>query len=1031
MATRNIRPFVHLRVLSSYSLGLGLSTPDDICRHARRVGYEAVALTDLSGTYGFVEFHRAAREVGVKPIYGTLLYLDWSNPPSPDDPVQSLILLALDRTGLRNVCAAATISATHRERGDGVHADDLEGHGDGVVAIAGLDLERPIVGVRNQLLPLREIFGDRLFVEYRDGLADAAAATQAASLGYAREAGISAVLVQDVRFVGPARPQLAELAVIGDDASFERRIFGDPRAGGAGPGHGMRTAAEMSDAYDAMPEAHANAALVTALVQPDLFEALEDTAEPSSTVSMFEEVPQRRTALRARTDAALRDRTWRSPGDEHSVRETVTAELERIERAGIEDRFLQYGAIVGRLRATGVVIGPATGLSVQSRCAWLLGITAFDPYAIDDRFDPAFEAHTGDTRILDLQIAPEQRPRVLAALNNAYDDASIGYVPSVEHITAARAMRIAARRIDIPPEQLEEAIQIATGRAGMSLRELSEDNRSLGALYRRSPPFRDLVAHAASIEGLPFGYTRTKRTIVVSPRSLRAMFGYTVNPETGDHFIQSTRDSFPVGGIRRIDIDTLHILAWIKRDGGWDAVDDSPYEPIATGDLDGIHLLEGKPGNLAASFGIASFTDLVHFVALLRHRGGGMSFAVRLAAFRAEPVQVPAASFVGDVVAATNGWVLFYDQVRDILAALTGLKRPEATAFLARFRDHSPGNLATLRREFLSLTVEVSIPLDDANAWFGRFLRLASRTQERQRVLAESLLIHRCLAFKNAHRIEFFTRLLDHTAGGEKRRRYRERLEADGMWLPPDINRSGRLHRVEDGRIRAPLWDANGVTRESADTIIRMRGDKRYTHVDEFRLAAVEAGVNLDSVDALVRVGAFDSILPEGPTGAEPRRPAPDSPAVPEQMGLVFGPTQASVTPPVSPPSGRAPMRKDGNSRQGFRVIPSMMEFYPHPSATPVELAGRIRNLHDYRSSSGKSVGFFELFDSSGSVRVFVPWERVVQPGEPLNDGSHVIVRGKVRLRDGRKVCDAMEIVAEGGNGHGETPADDPSKGDS
>ena len=100
--------------------------------------------------------------------------------------------------------------------------------------------------------------------------------------------------------------------------------------------------------------------------------------------------------------------------------------------------------------------------------------------------------------------------------------------------------------------------------------------------------------------------------------------------------------------------------------------------------------------------------------------------------------------------------------------------------------------------------------------------------------------------------------------------------------------------------------------------------------------------------------------------------------------------------------------------------------------ATPVELAGRIRNFRDFKTSSGTSVGFFELFDSSGSVRVFVPWERVARIGEPLSDGYRVIVKGKVRLRDGRKVCDALEIVvAEGGNGHGETSPDDPSKGDS
>jgi DNA polymerase III alpha subunit len=137
------------------------------------------------------------------------------------------------------------------------------------------------------------------------------------------------------------------------------------------------------------------------------------------------------------------------------------------------------------------------------------------------------------------------------------------------------------------------------------------------------------------------------------------------------------------------------------------------------------------------------------------------------------------------------------------------------------------------------------------------------------------------------------------------------------------------------------------------------------------------------------------------------------------------------ASPPDPSSARKPPVENDGNSRHGFRVVPSLSEFYPHPRATPVELAGRIRNFRDFKTSSGTSVGFFELFDSSGSVRVFVPWERVARIGEPLSDGYRVIVKGKVRLRDGRKVCDALEIVvAEGENGHGETSPDNASKGD-
>src|SRR5512132_70554 len=163
MTTRNVRPFVHLRVLSSYSLGLGLSSPGDICRPARRSGFDAVALTDVSGTYGFVELHRAAREAGIKPIYGTLVFLDWRAPGEPHEPVQSLLVLALDRAGLRNVCAIASAGAVRRERRDGLFGSHLDGLTDGVVAIARVDPAASDLAARQLLSPLHDLFGDRLF----------------------------------------------------------------------------------------------------------------------------------------------------------------------------------------------------------------------------------------------------------------------------------------------------------------------------------------------------------------------------------------------------------------------------------------------------------------------------------------------------------------------------------------------------------------------------------------------------------------------------------------------------------------------------------------------------------------------------------------------------------------------------------------------------------------------------------------------------------------------------------------------------
>ncbi len=1015
---RNVRPFVHLRVLSSYSLGHGLSTPAELCRHAQRIGYQTVALTDVGGTYGFVEFHRAARECGIKPIYGTLLALDGEG--AGHTPVQTLILLALDRTGLRNVCAAATVSATRRERREPLTILDLESKSDGVIAIAGF------VGGPSPtpyLTALREIFDDRLFVEARDR-PDAVGAESAAL-------GIAPVLVQDVRLVGGARHPHLDVAGGATLRASEHRVFGDPRIEETGTANGMRSPAEMSPAYDRQPEAYTNASLIAALAQPDLLDGIDriPTRDATPQAEIFGTVPEASRVLRNRVEAAFKTR-YGAHEDARTRRQRLDQEIDLLERAGLAETIMQFADVVAHMRRAGALTGPATGLSLQSLCAHLLGLTTFDPYALHPGFQPHFDPTAG--RILDVQTAPEFRARVLGSLNRVFDGAGIGYVPSVEHTTAARALRIVARRMGDVPREVEDAIKIASRHHGATLRELSEENRAFGATYRKSAAFREIVARAAAIEGLPFGFARTKRSVIVAPKPLRGSFAFSVDPETGDRFVQSTRDSFPIGDIRRVDIAPLQILAVIGETSTHSGADEGDaYALIARGDLDGVYLLEAAPGRLASSFGLRSFADLLHFVALLRQRRTGLPLAQRVAAFRSE-VALPAADVVGDALAETNGRLLYEDQIAEVIARLTGLPREEAGQLARRFEDHAPGNLATLRRDFLALTVEAGVPFEAATEWFGRLLRHAVTALDRQRVVADALIVRACLAMKSRSRADFFARVLDGGLDANKRMRYQEVLASEGRWLPPSVRESGRRHIASGDRVRAPLWIVPGVTRDASDAIMRMQTSARSGSVDEFRLAASKMGVNFETVDALIRAGAFGVAAEVKMKGSGLPGPVVVSTAASEQMNMTFADTVAAGSSPSDPSPARGPSsKKDGNSRHGFRVVPSLSEFYPHPSATPVELAGRIRNLRDFKTSSGKTVGFFELFDSTASVRVFVPWERVARLGEPLSDGCRVIVTGKVRLRDGRKVCDALEIVlTEGGNGHGETSPDDPSKGD-
>jgi hypothetical protein len=97
-----------------------------------------------------------------------------------------------------------------------------------------------------------------------------------------------------------------------------------------------------------------------------------------------------------------------------------------------------------------------------------------------------------------------------------------------------------------------------------------------------------------------------------------------------------------------------------------------------------------------------------------------------------------------------------------------------------------------------------------------------------------------------------------------------------------------------------------------------------------------------------------------------------------------------------------------------------------------VELAGRIRDLRQFESSSGKPVAVFVLFDARASVLVFAPWERLARMRRPLGEGDGARVRGRVRTRGGKKVCDALDVEAlEGGIGLAEGTPDGAPEGDS
>ena len=1049
--TTHTVPFVLLRVRSLYSVGSGISSPRDICMEARRSGYSAIALTDVGGTFGYIEFHRAARDSGVKPIYGVSFRLRSDDgAESAAGALATVILVALDSTGLRNLCELTSLARGEGTADASISGADLEQRPDGLACIVAAESETiteeeaAIQTEQRELdAPTREDVLSRLHRHFRDRLYVGITPGTPASVDWAAsagEVGISTVLLPDVRYVGPIGYPVA-----GDRAADDTEELSP---GGAELPSGFRLPAlsEMSAAYARYREAYANASMVASRVSRDLLDPLDSPAPTPGLPSLFDESPHAERELRELLEAAFARAFPGSEAPGHDrYRRILSDEIEAITRAGAAEAFVRFHGVVSRLRDMGATIGPATGLRLQSFAAYLLGITVFDPYRVDEKFSPDLDPESVSHRILDLQIAGSDRAALQSVLSQLFDRSGIGYLPAVEHVTPARALRAAAQDLEISARDLDEITRQAAEHPGIGLKQLCDENPIIGRLYQRSRAVRDLLSRAAAVEGLPAGFIRSKRTVLLSTRPLRHYIGWTVHAETGEAHFQSIRDVWPTASSFRIDVMTLRslgVFAGVVRTlgergvaiPGWDPVfvdDPAVLARVARADVDGVYLLEAPLAQrLAATFGVSSWATLMVFLALMRYRRGDLSFAARLNVFEEEPAPVEGRDpSVSHLLADTKGWILYQDQLRDILSALIRVPADEAAGLLLRFRRRDSGRLAGLRRDFMGRAAEAEVPMETAKAWFNRILFHADRALDRQQIVAEALLVHRMLWLKHHHRAAFLAALLNEHREQESRfAAYMQTVAAESLLVGPHVNHSGREFREERGLIRAPLGWVKGLSERAIGEILSVRGEGKFHGLEDFLRRVRSEFITNEEVERLVRSGAIDA----GPS-------PPPSP----------GPTPASV-PKAEPPQGderqldlRLPGQEGGkisgkymrgsNIRGRFRVLRSVAEFFPHSSASEVELVGRIRDLHSFRTSSGDETWFFMLFDSSASVPVFASRDAVGRSGEPPTNGDHVLVRGKVRVREGRKVCDAVEIIAaEGGaRSDGETASHEPAEGDS
>ena len=884
--------FVHLHVHSEYSLLDGACRIEGLVSRAKALGQDAVAITDHGVMYGAIEFYKAAKKAGVKPIIGCEVYVAartrFDKVHELDGEYAHLVLLCKNETGYRNlvklVSAGWTEGFYSRPR---VDHELLEQYHEGLICLSAcLAGEIPRALLRGEPDKAKEtaLWYDRLFgrgnyyLEIQDHGLGEQKSVNPHIIRIARETGIPLVCTNDAHYLAreDARVQRVLLCIqtntTVDEPSkmaFETEEFY------------LKSEEEMRSLFPAVPEAFDNTVKIAEQCRLE-FEfghtQLPEFHPPEGEDSV--------SYFRRQCWEGLHRLYGENP--DSAVKERLQYELDTIEQMGYVDYYLIVNDFVQYAKSHDIPVGPGRGSGAASLCAYCIGITGIDPI----RYNLLFERFLNPERVsmpdFDIDFCNEKRQRVIDYVIDKYGADHVAQIVTFGTMAARAAIRDVARALGLPYATADQTAKLVPWELKMTLDKALSQSKQLRELYETNPQVHELIEMAKKVEGMPRHASTHAAGVVITAKPVSDYVPLCLN---GDLVAtQYTMTVLEELGLLKMDFLGLRNLTIIddaqtmirRKNPDFDIRSISMDEPavfemMTQGNTEGVFQFESAGmkrvlGNLMPD----CFEDLIAVIAL--YRPGPMDSIPRYINNRHHPEQVryrhPKLAPILDV---TYGCIVYQEQVMQIFRELAGysLGRADIVRRAMSKKKHDVMErehdifIHGLTREDGTVEVEGclrrGVPADVAEAVFGEMSSFASYAFNKAHAAAYAMVAYQTAWLKCFCPREYMAALLTSVLEGSgKVAAYIAECGRLGIAvLPPSVNESQTgFTVVEDRGIRFGLLAVKNLGRGLIAELIREREENGpYRSYYSFceRLSS-RREFNRRALESLIRCGALDGL---------------------------------------------------------------------------------------------------------------------------------------------------------------------------
>ncbi len=1046
--------FVHLRVHSAYSLSEGALKTKQLVELTRRQQMPAVAVTDTGNLFGAMEFAAHAKDAGVQPIIGCLMFV--TRPGEPDGPGQrpapdQIALLVQNEAGYRNLMKLSSKAFLETEPGlvPQVSLQALEAHASGLLALTGGAagevgrhlLENRPEAARIALDRLKGMFPERLYVELqRHGLADENQ-IEDGLLDLAYVSNLPLIATNDV-FFGDEGMFAAHDALL---CIAQGSYVDNPDRRRVTPEHRFKSAREMCELFRDLPEAVDNTLVVArrcAFMPPTRNPILPAFAEGADEATLLREkshegLEQRLAALGVTGNA-------RKP-----YFERLEFELATIIQMGFPGYFLIVADFIQWAKQHGIPVGPGRGSGAGSVVAFALTITDLDPL----RWNLLFERFLNPERVsmpdFDIDFCQDRRDEVLGYVQKRFGRDRVAQIITFGKLQARAALRDVGRVLQMPYGQVDRLCKMVPNNPAnpVTLKDAIANEPMLEQAREEDPAVRRMLETALKLEGLYRHASTHAAGVVIGDRPLDDLVPLYRDPRSVMPVTQFNMKDVEKAGLVKFDflgLKTLTVLATavrhIEKSTG-ETLDlahlplDDPktYAMLGQGDTTGVFQLESSGmRDVLKKLKADRFEDIIAVVAL--YRPGPMDNIPRYINCkhgREEPDYLHPS--LEGILKETFGIMIYQEQVMEIAKVLSGFTLGNADLLRRAMGKKIKEEMEAQRRAFIEGAVANKVSADNAAQIFDQVNKFAGYGFNKSHAAAYALVAYQTAWLKANYPVEFLAASMTYElANTDKLNVFRQELSRqDIALLPPDINKSHPTFSVErqaDGAlaVRYALAAVKNVGLGAIQTMVTAREQGGpFRDLAEFCERIDPKSLNKRQLENLVLAGAFDSIHPNRKQVFEVveqmlRQAAAVTEARTSAQSSLFG-DAAKAKVMLSDTLDWSPMERlqhefgaigfylSAHPLDAYGASLKRLDVVPHAElrswvrargSSRAKVAGLLLGKQERTSAKGNRFAFLQLTDQSGMFEATIFSDRLQAAREHLEPGRALLLSVDIRTEE-------------------------------